>query len=203
MDELIPALRMLERIIVVGFGGLSIYLGYKLFFHLPNNTDHKGQIELPGIKLVLSRVGPGIFFCAFGSIILFQSLYEEVQVKLTSQVTETGKDLSAAIKESSMNNTEYFSGAAPAVTSQTGNDSEGFSLNSITVQRYVAQLNCLSHKLDPEGSEALLQNTFDMAKFGIFKLGWNAEESGEFRRFIADPLEHKFASDFTLSDEEC
>lgn len=54
MDDLIPALRMLERIIVVGFGGLSIYLGYKLFFHLPHNVDHQGKFELPGIKIILS-----------------------------------------------------------------------------------------------------------------------------------------------------
>jgi hypothetical protein len=203
MDELIPALRMLERIIVVGFGGLSIFLGYKLFFHLPNNTDHKGQIELPGIKLVLSRVGPGIFFCAFGSIILFQSIYKDVEVKRTYNVTEPLENLNTVEQEYLKNQTDEFTGAAASVTSQADNDGERIYLNSSTVQMYASKLNCLSVKLDPERSDAVLQNTFDMAKFGIYRLGWSTSKEGDFGVFIADPLAHKFAQDFTFSDEEC
>jgi len=77
---LVIILRMAERIIAVLIGGLSIYLGYKLFFHLPFQHDNEGQLELPGVKIVLSRVGPGVFFATFGTIVLFYSLTSPIKV---------------------------------------------------------------------------------------------------------------------------
>jgi hypothetical protein len=43
-DSLVVVLRMFERMMVVGFGGMAIYLGYRLFFHLPHQTDQQGEI---------------------------------------------------------------------------------------------------------------------------------------------------------------
>ncbi len=80
MDDPVAILRMFERIIAVVIAGISIYLGYRLFFHLPFEHTNEGQIELPGVKVVLSRVGPGIFFAAFGSIILYFSLTTQITV---------------------------------------------------------------------------------------------------------------------------
>ncbi len=207
MDDLIPALRMLERILVVGFGGLSIYLGYKLFFHLPTNTDQKGKIELPGVKIVLSRVGPGIFFCAFGSIVLLQSLYEEIQVKRSysadKEIAQTVSSTLEQEKEHAQGSTEYFAGAGALTNNAASDDVGPFSLRSSTVRMYVAQLNCMSNKLDPQKSQVKLQNSFEMAKFGIFKLGWDSDEHGDFRAFITDPLRHKLAPEFTASVPQC
>ena len=73
MDEAVMVLRMTERIIAVLIGGFSIYLGYRLFFHLPFERSHKGELELPGVKIVLSRVGPGVFFGVFGTLVLYYS----------------------------------------------------------------------------------------------------------------------------------
>ena len=81
MDDPVVILRMLERIIAVIISGLSIYFGYRLFFHLPFERGHEGQLELPGVKIVLSRVGPGVFFAAFGTVVLFYSLTTPINVK--------------------------------------------------------------------------------------------------------------------------
>jgi hypothetical protein len=55
-------LRALERLLDAAIGGLSIYLGYRLFLRLPDKTDSQGKIILPGkISIFLSRVGPGVF----------------------------------------------------------------------------------------------------------------------------------------------
>ena len=70
MDENIALVRMFERILVVLVGGLSIYLGYRLFFHLPMEKRSGGELTFPGMKVVLTRVGPGVFFAAFGSVVL-------------------------------------------------------------------------------------------------------------------------------------
>jgi hypothetical protein len=78
MDNPVEILRMIERIVAVLIGGLSIYLGYRLFFHLPYEKSHQGELELPGVKIVLSRVGPGIFFGVFGTLVMYYSLTNPV-----------------------------------------------------------------------------------------------------------------------------
>lgn len=78
MDDPVEILRMFERIIAVLIGGFSIYLGYRLFFHLPYEKSHQGELELPGVKIVLSRVGPGIFFGVFGTLVMYYSLTNPV-----------------------------------------------------------------------------------------------------------------------------
>jgi hypothetical protein len=90
MDESVLILRMTERIIAVLIGGFSIYLGYRLFFHLPFERSHKGELELPGVKIVLSRVGPGVFFGVFGTLVLYYSLTNPVKVDENSFIGASG-----------------------------------------------------------------------------------------------------------------
>ncbi len=76
--------RSIERILVVCFSGISIYLGYRLFSQIPEKTDTEGKIILPGgISIYMSRVGPGVFFALFGLIVLALSLYFSVSIKNT------------------------------------------------------------------------------------------------------------------------
>ena len=90
MDESVLILRMVERIIAVLIGGFSIYLGYRLFFHLPFERSHEGELELPGVKIVLSRVGPGVFFGVFGTLVLYYSLTSPVKVDENSFIGASG-----------------------------------------------------------------------------------------------------------------
>ncbi len=71
--------RGIERLLVVVFAGLSIYFGYRLFLALPIN-DHKGEIAVPGFKVVLTKAGPGVFFAAFGSAILIAAFTNPVDI---------------------------------------------------------------------------------------------------------------------------
>src|SRR5439155_20804411 len=54
MDAIV--LRSLERLVVVAFGGLSIYLGYRLFLRMPDQENAQGRVTLPG--------GISIFLCS-------------------------------------------------------------------------------------------------------------------------------------------
>lgn len=78
MDDPGMILRMSERLLDVAIGGIAIVLGYRLFIRIPYRKS-EGSIELPGFKVVLSRVGPGVFFAAFGSIIVWQSVGSQVE----------------------------------------------------------------------------------------------------------------------------
>ncbi len=77
--EYVNILRMFERIIITLFGGLAIFLGYRLFKSgILNISD--AEWEGLGIKLKITKASPGIFFCAFGALILITSLQEKVLV---------------------------------------------------------------------------------------------------------------------------
>ncbi len=68
------AARSAERIIGVLLGGLAIYYGFRLFLVVPVETRGDGKIQLPGVSVVLAKAGPGIFFAAFGAIVILTSL---------------------------------------------------------------------------------------------------------------------------------
>src|SRR6266542_2143512 len=56
-------LRVIELVLVVINGGLSIYyLGYRLFIKLPKQKDSSGKVLLPGdTTTIFTRAGPGLF----------------------------------------------------------------------------------------------------------------------------------------------
>jgi hypothetical protein len=81
LDHLI-AMRFAERFLAVIIGGLAIYFGYRLFLSLPQSTDAEGRFKLPwNTSIVLSRVGPGVFFALFGSLIVGCSFFRSIQYR--------------------------------------------------------------------------------------------------------------------------
>lgn len=74
-------LRYIERLIAVLIGGLSIYLGYRLFLRVPDRREGESQIKAWDISIVMSRVGPGIFFALFGAAVVGLSFYKGVTVE--------------------------------------------------------------------------------------------------------------------------
>jgi hypothetical protein len=73
-------LRFAERLLAVLFGGMAIYLGYRLFLKVPNRQDGDGKFSFPGdISIVLARVGPGVFFALFGAAVVGTSLFKGIE----------------------------------------------------------------------------------------------------------------------------
>lgn len=80
-EEIALVMRMGERLIAVIIGGLSVYLGFRLFMALPDKVDASGKIIMPGgIDIKLSRVGPGIFFALFGVSIVISSYHYSIKL---------------------------------------------------------------------------------------------------------------------------
>jgi hypothetical protein len=74
MDILL--LRGIERLAIVLIGGLAIYLGYRLFLAVKAEAEGEAKITLPhDVTVMVSRVGPGVFFALFGSLVVVASLY--------------------------------------------------------------------------------------------------------------------------------
>ena len=82
MDPIL--LRLIERLIVVLLGGMTIYLGYRLFSIVPHHRDAAGKLTFSkDISVILTRTGPGAFFALFGAVILATSLYQGIDYKET------------------------------------------------------------------------------------------------------------------------
>jgi len=163
----IEILRMVERLVVVVFGGISIILGYRLFFYLPSQQDHEGKIQLPGMKIVLSRVAPGVFFAAFGSVILFQSLHATVS---TNMVIDKESAKSFAGKQQ-----RTFAG----MVDESPNHSSGYVQRRYAAIKYVGTLNCLKHKLE---ETITMDVSMDMAireaKVALLQRVWSYQSWG-------------------------
>ena len=178
---------MLERLLVVGFGGMSIYLGYKLFFHLPHQTDQKGEIELPGMKVVLSRVGPGVFFLVFGAFILITNLHQGIETRSTGTVyNDTSLAEGVSLADTSSSEVRHFAGAIPVPlesaeaadgiesVSDSGNEARYAALEA------VGDLNCLAHWLGHQGKMTLrIENLIYHAKKLYLLDVWHTEEWGD------------------------
>ncbi|NOZ67932.1 MAG: hypothetical protein GXP46_01480 [Deferribacteres bacterium] len=97
--------RAVERTIAVAIGGLCVYLGYRLFLHIPEQREGEGKINLPGgISIFITRVGPGVFFALFGAVIVAFSIYHGIvyfHKGTNDRVMATGSPRS---------NIEYYSG---------------------------------------------------------------------------------------------
>lgn len=74
-------LRFIERLAGILIGGLSIYFGYRLFLRLPDRHESEGSIKLMDASIILSRIGPGVFFALFGAAVVALSLYKGVLVE--------------------------------------------------------------------------------------------------------------------------
>lgn len=80
-DRTIVIMRFIERYIVAASGVLLLYLGYRLF----TTIQDLGSLdaELPNnIKLQLNKVGPGVFFALFGTVLLTYVMSSEIKVSL-------------------------------------------------------------------------------------------------------------------------
>jgi hypothetical protein len=122
--------RMLERLLVVAFAGLGVYLGYRLFLQIPDYKDAQGEIKLPAMNMsvTFSRVGPGVFFAIFGVAVLLASYLHPITVEPPKgSPAATGEEAGSA----------GFQGATPTQEEQER------SLNRVVVAHMMASLNGL------------------------------------------------------------
>jgi|CXWL01.1.fsa_nt_gi hypothetical protein len=71
--------RAIERLLVVLCAGISMVLGWNLFrAHI--QRDQVAEFTSQKVSIRLQRVGPGIFFSLFGSLILALSLVQPVSI---------------------------------------------------------------------------------------------------------------------------
>ena len=181
-------LRLLERILDVAIGGISIYLGYRLFLKLPESTDSSGKVILPGnISIYLSRVGPGVFFALFGALVVGVSLetairYSEHEPANADSVVD--KPAAKTVVESSKN----FIGLGSAADN---GDAEAVADARSLLRREIAIMNTVPAELKsdlPQQDRDEVVRAISRIKFALMKTVWDSHsgwgDSAQFENWL-------------------
>jgi hypothetical protein len=140
MDILL--LRGIERLAIVLIGGMAIYLGYRLFLAVKAEAEGEARITLPhDVTVMVSRVGPGVFFALFGSLVVVASLYFSIRYSDPERsYSGMAPSLSAA-------------GAEGAVPMAAAESDEALALARLRLRQEIEFLNRLPGLLGPGLSE--------------------------------------------------
>lgn len=180
--------RVLERLLVVLFAGLSVYLGYRLFLQIPDFRDSSGEVKMPSLNLsvTFSRVGPGIFFAVFGVAVLVASYVHGVTIEPPPK--NQGAGIEAKAKAGGR-----YQGADPTAEEQEE------SLRRSVVAQTIRSLNGLQgavskQRLNTDGHDHAIHDS----KLVLMELVWDPRW-GDVAVFKEAVAREKAADDRTLS----
>jgi hypothetical protein len=170
-------LRGAERLIAILIGGMSVVLGFLLFLRIPSETNATGQIKLPGgISIMISRIGPGIFFAVFGAVLVALSFYFGVKIDMT----RTG-------------NQAHFVGYSGIGSDQTGRPPPDEEERRARVVNDIRVLNSIEAALRTDLSEsdrARIATALDRVKLALMTEVWSPEwgQRREFEQWFLNAL---------------
>jgi len=173
-------LRFIERILAVIIGGISVYLGYRLFLKVPEQKDSDGKITFPkDITIVLNRVGPGVFFALFGVTVVVVSLYQAI--------TYSEHELPDSNKPKVASPGKEFVGAGGTADER---EEQARAASRELLRGEIAILNSISSSLSPNLLPAVrnqIEQALPRIKFALMETVWDDPNWGdrvEFRRWI-------------------
>lgn len=160
--------RALERVIVVIIGGLLIYFGYRLFLAVKATGEGSAEVKLPGdMTVMVSRVGPGVFFALFGSLVIGASFAFPVHYSETELLTLSGQ----SIRTKEISGIGEHSGIAPTTKASTLDSSSraepseaAFEVERLRVREHIGSLNQLQRLATTALTEAQKQRVGDKAR---------------------------------------
>jgi hypothetical protein len=166
-EEIFATGRVVERLMICAFAGLSLTYGWNLF-RVGVLNEQSAEMAAKGWRVNLKRVGPGVFFALFGCVVLAVSLRSPLALPLgpgkesgtQAGNTEDGK----TPVQKNRSQVTYLEGADEKITKQ-----------------WVASLNTILHVATPDKFSAAtekkvvsrtdddletLRNTLVIQKFG-------------------------------------
>jgi len=173
--------RSAERIIGVLLGGLAIFLGYKLFINVPQSTDSSAEVDITAkVKVILTRIGPGVFFALFGAGIVLSSycypittsLHEDLGKIVNQDSTEKG---TTYLGQSTMN----YNGMAQNVDIESRNYNDRMS----EVRLSIATLNSIPD-YTPTARKVSVRPALTQAKLAMLFTIWQPKSWGQFHEFM-------------------
>lgn len=181
--EAVINFRAIERILAVIIGGLCIYLGYRLFFRIPEQKEGEATIKFPGdISIYIARVGPGVFFALFGAFIVAMSFYQGIEYFHETAKGNDGIVMSSADNSSSAKETEYFRGLNPDLSRGNFKTIQRQRLKLALEIEYLNSLPGLMKKDLSEQQRIEFKTRIANTKLSLMRSVW-AEDWGDFTNF--------------------
>lgn len=153
------AFRALERLVAVIIGGMAVYLGYRLFHAIPHGGDGEARVSLPGeVSIMISRVGPGVFFALFGTLVVAASLYYAIKYDETTRTSPDGVTYTRTL--SGIGNAgggALVRREAVATVEEVAADPQALELERIRLRQEIEFLNRIPHALSAELNEGQRQ----------------------------------------------
>jgi hypothetical protein len=169
-------LRFIERITAVLIGGFAIYLGYHLFLRVPEHKDSAGKVMLPwNISVVMSRIGPGVFFALFGAIAVGIALVRPIEIGAVAPLP--GTDAHPSVRYMGDTATDDMAARADA---------------RALLRKQIAELNTIPRELRPDlaaQDRDSIQRTIARVKLALMKPVWGDSTEGfgdasEFEKWV-------------------
>ncbi|HEX2137101.1 MAG TPA: hypothetical protein VHG30_14560 [Microvirga sp.] len=164
--------RAAERILLVLVGALAVYLGYSLFRHIPSVDKATGRLQLPGgASIVLTRIGPGVFFALFGTGLIGYSVASPIDFELPTAA--------GAVSYSGLGQRDPA--PAAAVIPRAGPDA------ATAAARLNGLLADARRRLDPPKA-AEIEAAIRAAKYALILTQWQPEwgDRGAFERWVRE-----------------
>ena len=135
-EEIFATGRVVERLMICAFAGLSLTYGWNLF-RVGVLNEQSAELSAKGWRVNLKRVGPGAFFALFGCVVLSISLRSPLGLPLTTRPQDSTRT----------NNPEDVRNLVgkdqPEVVYLEGHDAE-------IAKRWVADLNTVLRVATPD-----------------------------------------------------
>lgn len=169
-------LRAIERLLAVAIGGLAIYLGYRLFLRVPERREGEGQFKLWDVTIILSRIGPGVFFALFGAAVVGLSLYKGVTAEMGDGMrAQPGHDTGSPMTPAAPGVRFSGIGALPDDSGERRADARAL------LRRDIAILNNVLPRLRadlPEQDRTQLELAIPRIKFALMQAVWDENVPG-------------------------
>ena len=164
-----------ERLGIIAIAALCIWLGYKLFQSLPAERQASGTLTLPSAKLVMTKVGPGVFFALFGALVLWQGVRTQLTADPVAATAAPPATASVAEARQVAQPTRITLGASSGDTAAFAHAQEDISV-----------LNCLAglapDTLDPGAAERVLHKVRMALIAPVWQPGWGEAQFAALER---------------------
>ena len=107
--------RIAERLLITFFGGMSLWLGWRLFWARARVLEQQAEFSFKSFVVKFQRVAPGIFFAAFGAVLLSLSVWRPLTLSNPSSSISYLNDKSALEDLRAMNFIVQVSKIPPAM----------------------------------------------------------------------------------------
>ena len=175
----------IQHIVTIGVGLMSVYLGYRLFLELPRRREGESKLDLPGgVSIMLSRIGPGIFFALFGAGMIIYSIMKPIEITDIAEQVATAEGATTVKRSKSLTGL----GQQEPVTT-VGGETAKIDRSSLIVRLNRIEVEAKKTKNGPE----LLDTTIAIreAKLALMREAWDPQWGAyeEFQQWVTVQFE--------------